>query len=375
MTRNRPPGRGTVLFVLVSGAVGGGQRIALSVAQQLVARSVPIAAVAPDGGPSLEEFGRLGARTAVCGRLRSFSALKALRLAALARKWRVSVVYAHTTPVPEAVCGAAARLAGAQFVVHRHIVGQLSSRPLRRRLQLIQWRWCLRAADEVISVSRAVQANVASVSGRSGPMVPNGVPIPDTVPPMSEGAPLIALIGRLDPNKRIEDFVEAAAEVRRRHPEARFLIVGSGVPGSRYEDTCRAFARRLGFEETKLFLGAVPRADDILRGVDILVVTSQLEGHPLIVLEAMALGRAVVVTNIDGCKETVDDRVHGRVVPVGNSGVLAETISELLNSPIERAQIGLSARARVIAQFSEEQMLRRLVPLVAKGLIPLVAQV
>lgn len=191
---------------------------------------------------------------------------------------------------------------------------------------------------------------------------------------MSQGAPVIALIGRLDQNKRVEDFVQAAAEVRRHHPEARFLVVGSGLPGSCYEETCRALARRVGFEDSKLFLGGVPRADEVLRGIDILVLTSQLEGHPLIVLEAMALGRAVVVTDIDGCRETVHDRVHGRVIPVGDPGVLAETISELLDSPAERARLGSSARARVAGQFSEEQMLRRLVPLVAQGLVPQVVQ-
>lgn len=173
---------GTILFVIVSGRVGGGQRVALSVAQQLAARGIPIAAVAPDSGPALEEFEHLGARTAVCGNLRSVSGLQALWLAALARKWHVEVIYTHTTPVSESVCGAAARLAGTRFVVHRHIVGHFSTRPVRRKAQLLQWRWCLRAAHEVVSVSPAVQAEVASVSGRTGTMVPNGVPIPDRVP-------------------------------------------------------------------------------------------------------------------------------------------------------------------------------------------------
>ncbi len=325
---------------------------------------MPVAVAAPDAGPSLDEFEKLGARITVCGPLRSYSGLKVVQLAHFMRRWGVRIVYTHTSPVQETILALAARIAGARLVLHRHSTGHLSDRPLLRQTQLALWRHYLRTADEVVCVSRAVRDQVTEISGRIARIVPNGVSVPQPISSPGEGVPLVAFVGRLDPNKRVEDFLRAAAQVRSRHPEAMFKIAGGGVPGDSYEAECRALARELGFDDREVFLGSVPRADEILRAVDVLVLPSQLEGHPVVLLEAMALAKAVVVTDIDGCRETVEDGVHGRVVPVRRPRALAEAVSDLLDSSSERGRLGQAARERVIAEFSEERMVERLLPLV-----------
>lgn len=353
-----------VLFGLVSGGIGGGQRVALAVARYLTASGTSVAAVAPDTGVSLDEFRHLGAPTEICGPLRSHLWPKVIRLARLMRRWDVGTVYTHTPPVQEVMLAAGARIAGARLVVHRHSFGHLSPRRFLRPIQLALWRHYLRVADEVICVSQATRDQVLRVSGRISRVVPNGVPVPPPALVSHGQIPLVACVGRLDPNKRIEDFLVGAAHVRRRFPEARFKVVGAGIPGDGYEARCRALARELGFDDREVFVGPVPRATDFLREIDVLVLPSQLEGHPIVLLEAMALGKAVVVTDIDGCRETVQDGVHGRAVPVGSPTALATAVSDLLDSPEQRARLGEAARARVVAEFSEQKMVEQIIPLV-----------
>jgi glycosyltransferase involved in cell wall biosynthesis len=353
-----------ILFALVSGQAGGGQQVALSVARALVENEVRIAALAPDDGPSLERFRSLGARTQVTGPLRSIDVSAARRVGRLLLDWGVDCVYTHTVPSHEIVLVEAARWARRRSVVHRHLIAHLSPKAARRRLQLALWRRALRDASWVVSVSEQVQDEVRRLGGRDSQVVMNGVAIPSSVPVSEPSGATVGFVGRLDPNKRVEDFITAASLVLRNVPNARFSVAGgAAAPG--YETECRALAASLGLSGALSFLGPVPDGRRVIAATDVVVLPSALEGHPLALLEAMAMGRAIVATDIPGHRETVTHEVDALLVPPGSPSAIAAAIERLLRDHHERSRLGAAARARAVERFSEQRMVAQLLPLLA----------
>lgn len=348
----------SVLLGLVSGRQGGGQRVALSVARDLVRRGSTVGVLVPDDGTILEPFRALGACVYLTGALRSYDVLRSVAIGR--RIQQFDVLYTHTTPVHEGMMGIAARVGGCDLVMHRHSLGHLSPRPVRRAYQRALWRMALHQAREVIAVSRHVADQVQAVAGREAVVVPNGVAVP-LLGAQKNGELRVGFVGRLDPNKRVEDFIEAAAIVSRQFPKSQFQILGGGGRRSVYEAEMRVLAVRRGFDQEQMFL-AESDSQEFLRTLDILVLPSQLEGHPVVVLEAMAFGKAVVVTDIPGNRETVVDGVTGVVVPVRDSGALANAIANLLRSPERRRRLGALARKNVLENHTEERMLAQLMP-------------
>lgn len=358
--------RESFLFVLVAGGAGGGQRIALAVTRRLIEDGHAIAVAAPDDGTSLQEFRNLGARTFLTGDLRSHNLIKVTELARLIRDAGITCVYTHTVPVHEGLWGWAAHRAGVRLAIHRHAIGHFSSRLIRRAYQIWLWGRCLRWASEVICVSSEISEQVMQLSARETSVIPNGVPIPPISIDSVGNAPLIGFVGRLDVNKRLEDFISAAALIRKIRPDARFVVVGSGLEGIPYETNCRTLAQELGLGDVLEFLGPLPDTDAVMRSLDILVLPSLIEGHSLVLLEAMALGKAVIATDISGTRETILHGINGWLVPVHRPDAIADAVVRLLGAPSERARLGNAAREHVEKNFSEERMLERILPLLIR---------
>ncbi len=358
--------RESFLFVLVSGGAGGGQRVALAVARRLIEHGHAIAVAAPDRGPSLEDFENLGARTFLTGDLRSHNLIKVRELDRLIEDAGISCVYTHTVPVHEGLWGWAAHRVGVRLVIHRHAIGHLSSRSIRRAYQSWLWRRSLRWANRVICVSSEISDQVRQLSARETWVIPNGVPIPPISVDSVGSMPLIGFVGRLDANKRLEDFISAAAMIRKIRPEARFVVVGAGLEGISYEKNCRTLAGELGLADVLEFLGPLPDADAVMRSLDILVLPSLMEGHSLVLLEAMALGKAVIATDIPGIRGTILHGINGLLVPVRRPDAIADAVVGLLGDPEERARLGIAARQHVQENFSEERMLEQILPLLIR---------
>ena len=354
---------GAVLFGLVSGGLGGGQRVALGVAERLVDRGLQLIAFAPDDGPSLDEFRALGSQTVILGPIRTFDIQMIRTIAAVVGDYPRPCVYTHTVLAHEAMFGLAAKRQRARLVIHRHIKGALSPSPLTRRYQSLLWKRAMRYADDVICVSEEVREQVRSWTGRDAHVVQNGVPIPTSAPETSSENGLVGYVGRFDPNKGFEEFVRAAALVRERRADVRFLAVGGAPPNDPYARRCEQLVTDLGLDSAMEFAGQRPAAE-LMGSLDIFVLPSHLEGHPLALLEAMSLGKAIVATNIGGVRETITDDVDGVVVPVGDYTAIAAAILRLLDEPGLRERLGSAARTRAIANFSEDRMVDELVPLV-----------
>ncbi len=162
----------------------------------------------------------------------------------------------------------------------------------------------------------------------------------------------ILFLGRLSAQKRPDLAVRAFARVLERHSEAELVLAGRGPE----EERVRALADSLGVGGAVRILGPRDDVPELLAKAACLVLSSDYEGCPLSVLEAMAAGVPVVATRVGGVPEVVDDGRTGLLVAPGRPEALAAGIERLLENPLEAAHLGARARDEAHARFSRERM-------------------
>jgi glycosyltransferase involved in cell wall biosynthesis len=169
------------------------------------------------------------------------------------------------------------------------------------------------------------------------------------------GGQVVGIMARLFPVKRHDIFLQAAALVNQAIPETRFAIVGDGPWRSYLE----ALSQKLGLESKVAFLGEQREVGPYLAAFDVAALTSETEGCSNSVLEAMAVGKPVVATDVGGNRELIDNGETGFLVPFGDPKALSEAIIRLLRDPVLARMIGERAKERTIHRFSLENMVNQ----------------
>jgi glycosyltransferase involved in cell wall biosynthesis len=170
---------------------------------------------------------------------------------------------------------------------------------------------------------------------------------------IAQGIPLIGTVTRLEPQKANDVFLRAVAIAARRVPGLVVLIAGDGPQRNSLE----ALAAELGLGATVRFLGWRSDAVELLGTLDIFCMTSRWEGCPMVLLEAMAMERPVVATNIGGVREIVVDGDTGVLVEQDNPDHFADALVRLLEAEPERTRMGRSGRRHVEQHFNSRRML------------------
>lgn len=169
-------------------------------------------------------------------------------------------------------------------------------------------------------------------------------------------APLFGMIGRLKPQKNVPLFLQAAAEILREQPNARFLIVGDGPLQSELE----VQARELNLCPAVKFTGMRKDIPAILSALDVLALSSLWEGLPVILLEAMASSLPVVATAVDGVTGVADPDKTALLAPSGDSVAFAKACVRLARDPDLRRKMGQTAREKVLKHYSLDRMIDRI---------------
>ena len=172
---------------------------------------------------------------------------------------------------------------------------------------------------------------------------------------LSPDAPLILTIGRLDRQKGISFFLQAAREILQEFPQARFLIVGRGPD----EGKLISLTRNLGIKKAVRFLGFRDDVPEVLAAADIFVLASLWEGMPNVVLEAMASGKPVVGTQVEGTEELVIPGETGFLVPPADAKALARDICRLMRESDLARRMGQAARKRIQEHYTVQTMVER----------------
>ncbi len=251
-----------------------------------------------------------------------------------------------------------ARRAKAPHVTVHHKQPELSF-PLHRRLLT---RWVARRVDRVIAVSKT-QTNDLGFHGFPADrvrLIPNGVPEPSiTRTPAEVRAELgllesefVALLAaRLRPEKQARVFVDAVIAAHDIESRVRGLVAGYGP------DLDEVRARAQG-SDAVLVLGERDDVPDLMGACDVVCLTSSAEALPMVVLEAMAMGRPVVATDVGGVADVVGVE-SGVILPIEVGPALSQTLCNLVNDPGRVRAMGAAARSRYVEQFSSELMADR----------------
>ncbi len=153
-------------------------------------------------------------------------------------------------------------------------------------------------------------------------------------------APLVGMIACLKPQKSAVDFVRAAGLLAGEFPEARFVIAGDGEQRRIVEGAIA----RAGLGARFHLLGWRRDVPAIVAGLDVCVLTSRWEGLPRVIPEAMAAGKPVVATRVDGSAEAVREGVTGFLCEPGDARTIAARIGALLADPGRARAMGAAAR-------------------------------
>ena len=163
---------------------------------------------------------------------------------------------------------------------------------------------------------------------------------------------LIGAVGRLVAEKGLEYLLTAIPKVLKRFSEARLLLVGDGPLRKDLE----RIVIDLDLTGKVTFVGFRSDIKEILSSLDILVLPSLLEGFPMIILEAMAMAKPIVASDIPGIREQIIDGKNGILVPIKDPNAMAAAIINILADRKVAENIGLAARKTVDEKFSIERM-------------------
>ncbi|MGN6087551.1 glycosyltransferase family 4 protein [Trinickia sp.] len=167
------------------------------------------------------------------------------------------------------------------------------------------------------------------------------------------------LIGRLLWDKGVGEYVEAARTLRERYPHARFQLLGPvGVdnPSAITQADIDGWLDEGVIE----YLGEAHDVRPLIAAADCVVLPSYREGVPRTLMEASAMGRPIVATDVPGCREVVDDGVTGLLCEVKNAQSLSAKLAQILTMNEDaRREMGLRGREKVMAEFDEALVIER----------------
>ncbi len=300
--------------------------------------------------------------------LRDYLALK--RLTKRLREGRYDLVHTHTSKAGF-LGRLAAERAGIPAIVHtpHGNVFQGYFNPYLTRLFVWMERHGARRTDRIIELTQGgITEHLAEDIGRREQyrVIFSGIdiaPYADAIARRQETRHalgvgddelLVGGVGRLEPVKGFAYFVEAAQRIAERTPGPRFIIVGQGS----LDAELRRAAAPLGTR----FVFTGPRDDvpALMAAMDVLVVPSINEGMGRVLLEAGAAATPVVATRTGGIPDIVDDGETGLLVPPRYAEALTEAVVELMAAPERRHWMGATARAKIVPQYSLENMVRQI---------------
>ncbi|HSV40499.1 MAG TPA: glycosyltransferase family 4 protein [Nocardioidaceae bacterium] len=362
-----------VLHVITRFIAGSGGNTLVSAAGMDRAHYETWVAAMP-GGPLWEQAERAGVRTAMVHHMRERIAplhdlLACLELIRLIRRERFTVVHTHCSKAG-LIGRVAAWLTRTPVVVHTfHIFAVHPGLPWWRRVayQGLE-RLVRRCAHHYVAVAPRVALDAVRMRlVRPGTIsvVPSAVEV-ESIPTQEDprlrqelgiraGAPIVGTVGRIVAQKAPLDFVRMCALVHAQRPDVAFVMVGDAdLESAGLEAETRREAERLGVPV--IFTGFRDDAPAVAAMFDVYVVPSLWEGLGRAVTEAMASGRPIVATAVNGVPDLVEHGATGLLAAPGQPPALAAAVDWMLAHPAEAAQMGMQARQRVLGSFAPSVM-------------------
>lgn len=286
-------------------------------------------------------------------------------VARFAKEWGADIIHCHL-PLAGVAGRIAGKLAGIPVVYTEHNK-QERYHPLTRKANLITAGW----NELVLSVSEDVESSLKKATAGKEISVQtllNGV---DTAKfddarydkssakkalSIPGNAPVVGTVAVFRDQKRLHLWLDLAKKISEHFPEAYFILVGDGP----HFEALRQQATELGIAEKTIFPGRLEEVRPWLAAMDVYLMTSEFEGLPIAMLEAMSMRLPIVSTTAGGIGEVVRTGEEGFLAPVHDYTALLQPLLQLLKNENLRKQTGTNARRRVETAFSIERMAREL---------------
>ncbi len=304
-------------------------------------------------------------------------------VADLLARWQTQVVHGHMYRA-EVVGVMAAELLAERGLARPYLIDTVHSSRVRAQEDRDLLVSLTLSIDRLIAVSRAVVAKLER-EGRAATtpveLIYNGVDLARydhteaccTLPEeygFPDGTPMVGVVARLEPEKGHTTLLEAWPVVLSAVPAARLLIVGEGSLAARLQDQAEALGllgepcvgdacvgtRHARPGAAVVFTGRREDVPAVTAALDVAVLPSYREAQGLVILEAMALARPVVASDVGGIPEMIEDGVTGLLVPPHDPAALAEAITRLLTDHPLADMIGRAGHRLVHERFCVERM-------------------
>ena len=353
-----------ILRIVSNLGVGGVQKRMVSLLPKLNKERYRIVVCSFKSGELQRCMEQSGIPVRIVPRRFKFDPICIYRLRSIMKKEKIDIVHTHCHK-PNTTGRFAAKLAGAPIIIaNEHNVDSWKS-----SWQLILDRWLAVCSDKIIAVSEAVKnfyIESANIPDDKFEIIYNGVDLDfwqKNIPSQKiiaekrtklgllQDDKVVAVIGRLHPQKGHEYLLRAAKKIIPGMRNLKFLIVGDGP----MKESLESLLERLDIKENVVFTGKRNDIKDMLYISDFSVVSSIREGFSNVVLESMACGKPVVATDVGGNKEIIIDGENGFIVPSRDEDALADRILALADNEELTMRIGLSAK-ETVKNFSLSRM-------------------
>jgi len=370
-----------VLETIRQGQIGGGETHVLDLVQALDKSRFEPVVLSFTPGPMVDRLMAMGVKTHVIETVRPFNVTKWGAVRRLLRDEKIDLVHAHGTRAHSNTFWAARQL-GLPIVYTVHGWSfHPDQAPLARRACQVTEKLLMEQADATICVSDSNYRDGREFADMArAQVIKNGINLQRFNPSLHtynvraelgipRGALLVGYIARITAQKDPFTLLQAVALLP---PELniRFLLVGNGE----LKAEAQQLARTLQIEHKVIFTDFRQDVPDVLQAIDIYCLPSLWEGLPIGVLEAMAMGKAVVASSIASIREVIEPDVNGLLVPPRNPVQLAAAIRRLAASPELRRTLGARAYQTIQAGFTAEEMTRQVERLYLHQLHRLVAE-
>lgn len=291
-----------------------------------------------------------------------------IKLYRLMRRERPHIVHTHQAKAGF-VGRLAARLARVPVVLHTfhgHVFHGYFGRR-KTGLFLLLERACARMSDRIITISGRLRDEIAAFGVTSLDHIAV-IPLGFELAPFANqsrlsgrfraslgldaGTPLVGAVGRLVKIKNIRLFLDAAALVHAQMPEVHFVLVGDGDE----RDNLENYVKSLRVADAVTFTGWRRDLPEIYGDLDALIVSSDNEGTPASLIEAMATGCPVIATHVGGIPDLLGDSERGRIVPPGDARALARAILQVFNEPVATTQLATAARDYALRSHQAQRL-------------------
>lgn len=357
-----------VLEVIRQGKIGGGESHVLDLVASLDKSKFDVSVLSFTGGQMIQALEEMGIPAHVIASEKAFDLAVWHKVKTLIRKEQVDIVHVHGTRANTNILWAARSLRiPVIYTIHGWSFHE-GLHPLMKKARIAAEKFITRRVQMNICVSDSNKQTGLDAFGRfHAVVIKNGVNLrkfdpaghyPDVK--AAYGIPaerlVIAYVARMTYQKDPVSMIRSFAKALEKEPAMTLLMIGEGELKQAAMDA----VQELGITGNVIFDRFRQDVPAVLHAADIYCLPSLWEGFPIGVLEAMAMGKAVVASDVDGTREAVENDVNGLLVPAGNTEAVAAAITRLAKDRTLRMRLQQRAISTIQSTFDVAGVTRRI---------------